>query len=179
MAGQHLPILFYYKKDLVDKFQDDDLRKNTWIRSTDDANGLRYFAFKYKLRFTGQAPEEYPVLLRLSEQYLIRAEARAHLNNISGSLADLTSIRSRAGIETPGFTSQAELLSAISDERRLELFAEFGHRWLDLKRTKLIDEVMSTTTTIKGGTWAPSAKLFPIPSSEILANPELTQNQGY
>src|SRR5207245_162544 len=79
---------------------------------------------------------EYYMMLRLAEQYLIRAEARAQQNNLAGSILDLNVIRTRAGLQNLSASlTQAQVLRAVEQERRIELFAELGHRWLDLKRT--------------------------------------------
>ena len=68
-----------------------------------------------------------------------------------------------------------DIEQAVLDERRRELFSEWGHRWLDLKRFGVIDEVLGQ----KKPTWQPHAKLLPIPEQDILRNPFLTQNPGY
>jgi len=54
----------------------------------------------------------------------------------------------------------------------VELFCEWGNRWIDLKRTKTIDAVLAAEKP----SWKPSAALFPIPLNEIQANPFLEQN---
>ncbi len=77
-------------------------------------------------------------------------------------------------------TSKINLLSAIQHERQVELFTEWGHRWLDLKRTNTIDAIMTDATLEKGGSWQPTDQLYyPIPLSELQRNPKLIQNQGY
>ena len=118
-------------------------------------------------------------MFRLAEQYLIRAEARAQQNNISGAQADLNAIRTRAGLANVTATTQTGLVTAIYHERQIELFTEFGHRWFDLKRTGQLDAVMGIAAPQKGGTWASYKALIPIPASEISINPHLTQNPGY
>ena len=55
------------------------------------------------------------------------------------------------------------------------MFTEYGHRWLDLKRTGAIDSVMSIVTPEKGGSWNTTAQLFAIPFSEILQDPNIKQ----
>jgi hypothetical protein len=67
----------------------------------------------------------------------------------------------------------------IAHERQVELFTEWGHRWFDLKRTGAIDTVMKNVAIQKGTTWNKNFQLFPIPQTEILANPNLVQNPGY
>jgi len=115
--------------------------------------------------------------LRLGEQYLIRAEARAQQNNISGSQTDLNVIRRRAGLTNTTASDQPSLLAAILDERRHERFCEWGHRWLDLKRT---NKVTSTFSSIPyKSAYQPYQQLYPIPIYELATNPNLTQNPGY
>jgi starch-binding outer membrane protein, SusD/RagB family len=79
-------------------------------------------------------------------------------------------------------SDQASLLTAILNERRHELFGEWGNRWFDLKRTKNIDAVMSVVTTQKSnGTtaWHSYQQLYPIPVSELQLAPNVNQNDGY
>jgi hypothetical protein len=117
-------------------------------------------------------------MLRLGEQYLIRAEARAHSNDINGATADINMIRARAGLSAISPADQASLLIAIEKERRVELFTESGHRWFDLKRTNRADAILAP---IKGNDWQSTDQLFPIPASEFLLDPGLRghQNPGY
>ena len=141
-----------------------------------------YYPYKYKLYFTGQPPVEYPTLLRLAEQYLIRAEARAQQGNLSGpngSLADLNFIRQRAGLPPSTASTQPDVLTAILNERRMELFTEYGHRWLDLIRTQQVNAVMSLVTPGKGGIWQATDTLYPIPLTDIKADLNIRQNPGY
>jgi hypothetical protein len=76
-------------------------------------------------------------------------------------------------------------MTALEHERRIELFAEWGHRWFDISRWQAhngnpapytrADEVMSSCKH----PWNPSAKLWPLPTNELLLNPMLIQNAGY
>jgi hypothetical protein len=73
--------------------------------------------------------------------------------------------------------TQDELLAEIANERRHELFSEWGHRWFDLKRIGQADAVLAP---LKGAAWQPTDKLCPIPAAEIGRNPNLApQNLGY
>jgi hypothetical protein len=68
---------------LVRAFEPNDARYGAWV-STVNYQGASYpFEYKYK-SYTSGANTEYDMVLRLAEQYLIRAEARAHQNNIPG-----------------------------------------------------------------------------------------------
>ncbi len=95
-----------------------DLRKTSWIASIVGSNGKTYYyPYKYKLSRTGAAPGEYCTVLRLSEQYLIRAEARAQQNNVDGSEDDLNVVRHRAGLSEHRILNQQEALTAIYHEK--------------------------------------------------------------
>jgi hypothetical protein len=64
----------------------------------------------------------------------------------------------------------------------VELFTEGGHRWFDLKRTGAIDAVMGAPGNVcqqKGGHWDTNWQLYPIPLTELQAEPALVQNKGY
>jgi hypothetical protein len=166
---------------LYSSFETGDLRKTNWIKSI-ALSGKTYLApYKYKINTgtttTGTRTEAL-VFLRLSEQYLIRAEARAQQSKLPGAISDLDLVRKRAALTLIATTqpaiTQANLLTTIAHERFVELFAEQGHRWLDLKRTGQADIVLKNKPN-----WRPEAKLFPIPSGDITANPNLVQNPGY
>jgi len=166
---------------LEQAFEANDQRKSNWI-GTANISGVNYpFPYKYKANTPAlaAAKPEYLTLLRLGEQYLIRAEARAQLNNTDGAQADINKIRNRAGLGNTPANSQSALLDAVMKERQVELFCEQGHRWFDLKRSGRINDVMSAVTPTKGGTWSSYKQLMPIPSYEIGIDKNLDQNPGY
>lgn len=166
---------------LSQAFEVNDLRKLNWVGSALIGGVTYLYPSKYKSNTGALAairPENLTIL-RLAEQYLIRAEARAQQNNISGATSDIDVIRSRAGLVNTVASSQAAVLDAVMKERQIELFAEQGHRWFDLKRTGRIDAVMNVVSPNKGGAWAPFKQLFPLPGSELILNSNLDQNPGY
>jgi hypothetical protein len=113
---------------------------------------LLYFPTKYKNDQISPITE-YSMVMRLAEQYLIRAEARAEQSNITGAnsaTSDVNAIRARAGIAGTTATTQNDMLQAIADERLRELFTEWGHRWLDLKRTGRALTVLSALNVCYG-----------------------------
>ena len=163
------------RPELMAAWEAGDQRKIQWTQGV-TAFGTDYvFPYKYKQRTYTTTSSEYNMVLRLAETYLIRAEARAQLGNLSGAAADLNVVRHRAGLPTSNAGTASALLTAIYHERQVELFTEWGHRWLDLKRTNQADSILGAE---KPG-WAPSAALFPIPLYDIQTNPNLTQNAGY
>lgn len=168
---------------LVNAFETDDKRLANWVGTLTDNTTNYNYPNKYKIGVSdpGIPVTEYVMVLRLAEQYLIRAEARAQQGNIAGAQADLNVIRQRAGLPNTTANTKEDLLFAIAHERRVELFTEWGHRWFDLKRTNTLNAVMGTggVCAAKGGTWSPDWALIPIPLGELQLNPKLTQNQGY
>lgn len=173
---------------LLDLFADDDYRSTKWINKLTRTVGgqvvdyLYPYKFKYGQQTSLDAWSQYTTPLRLAEQYLIRAECRARQGNLLGANSaesDLNAIRNRAGLTSTVAVTEREMLDAILEERRKELFCEWGHRWLDLKRTGRVDEVMAAVTPQKGGTWHSNWQFYPIPLSELDTNPFLTQNTGY
>ncbi len=165
----------------MNSFEPGDQRRSNWVDSVIVGSTTYYYPYKYKIGLVNTPTAEYSTILRLGEQYLIRAEAKAQQGNIQGASADLDAIRTRAGLADTAANTQADLLTAIQHERQVELFTEWGHRWLDLKRTGAVDAVMGTggACAAKGGTWNTNWQLYPIPLSELQANPNIKQNQGY
>jgi tetratricopeptide (TPR) repeat protein len=123
-------------------------------------------------------------ILRIAEQYLIRAEARVKQTtpDLNGAVADLNAIRSRAGVplfELTPATSANEILLAIENERRFELAFE-GHRFVDVVRTGRAAAVFGpyNKQLTDQRYW-----IFPIPASAVLNDPDNlggeNQNPGY
>lgn len=165
-------------ENMVQAFEPRDLRRSIWIGKYTDVNtgNLFYFPYKYKEGLSTTESLEYSIIFRLAEQYLIRAEARAHLGQLSGAKEDLNRIRSRAGLSDTKAITEEELVSAIIKERRVELFSEYGHRWFDLKRTQKAAEALSLLKS----NWRDTDILLPIPESELELNANLhPQNDGY
>jgi starch-binding outer membrane protein, SusD/RagB family len=178
--GTHFLDFNILNSQLVGAFEVNDSRQTNWLGSFDTGSEIIYHPFKYKQLNQDAPPEEYSIVLRLAEQYLIRAEARAKQNDLSGAISDVDAIRSRAGLplilDTEPGINQADLLTVIMHERQIELFSEWGHRWFDLKRWNKSTEVLGP---LKTG-WVTNDMLYPIPQSEINKNPNLKpQNPGY
>lgn len=164
---------------MAQSFETGDQRRTNWVNSVVSGSNTFYFPQKYKEYYSGN-PIEAATHLRLAEIYLIRAEARAEQENLTGAnsaASDIDSIRLRAGLLPTTATSKATLLEAIEQERKVELFSEWGHRWLDLRRWGKADAVLAP---FKGATWKSTDVLYPIPELEMRTNYNLKpQNSGY
>lgn len=165
----------YLKEELVSSFENQDKRALHWIGTFESDGTTFYYLYKYKIRLSSEQPTEYATVLRLAELYLIRAESYVRMGDFQGALADLNVIRNRAGLENFSGDSEQALLAAILQERQKEFFSEWGHRWLDLKRLSLANEVLSPG---KEG-WQETDVLYPIPQQELDKAPTLNQNSGY
>jgi starch-binding outer membrane protein, SusD/RagB family len=167
---------YFLLPSFINSFENNDSRKGAWTKSNVVGVNTYYYPYKYTIKSGGNPLGEYLVVLRLAELYLIRAEARAKASKLVEAANDINMVRTRAGLlAVPTTLSQAELLAEIEKQRRLEFFCEMGHRWFDLKRTKKADTVLGPLKP----SWDANDVLWPIPLSQINANPFLTQNPGY
>ncbi len=138
-----------------------------WLDTSGNLEGINYYyvnKYKVKQGESGSINEFYTPL-RLAEQYLIRAEARANQGKLAEAIDDINIIRNRANLA--GLSSgldESAVATAIDQENRIEFLVEYGHRWLDLKRLGRAGEVLSP---LKGADWQLTDQLFPIPLSEI------------
>jgi len=172
---------------LADLFEDGDVRGTRGVRGKDDGkvmfctdqdevSGGQLWTMKYYGKGEGNATStpdvSNTIVLRLSEMYLIRAEAAV---NGAGStaLADLNAIRANRGASPLTSADKA----AVALERRLELNFE-GHLWFDLDRTggsiNYSDANITRSIDASSKYWA-----LPIPKSQVDINENLKQNPGY
>lgn len=165
---------------MVERFNDADKRKINWVAVYPSGDTSVYLPYKLKnFYLLGTPSNEWSHGLRLAEQFLIRAEARAQQGKISGensAISDINRLRSRAGIPDTAATNLAQMMGIVDLERRHELFTEWGHRWYDLKRW---GKLTATLAPIKPG-WSENDTIMPLPGQEMRNNPFLKpQNLGY
>ncbi|MBC7903143.1 MAG: RagB/SusD family nutrient uptake outer membrane protein [Gemmatimonadaceae bacterium] len=165
----------YVMRDtLINSFEAGDKRFVAWTAGrVYNSVPIRY-PFKYQVR-QGTVSKEFYTVLRLAEQFLIRAEARAQQGLLQPAKDDINMIRTRAGLANTAASSQSQILDAVLKERRVELFSEWGHRWFDLKR---LDKAHGILSVLKPA-WQSTDVLWPIPTDQLLLNPSLIQNPGY
>ena len=125
-------------------------------------------------------------MLRTAEMVLIRAEARAEQNKITGANSaesDINLLRSNriTGYVNVTFATKDQAIDEILLERFKELAFE-GHRFFDLKRRGLPVTRLAQDAPSAAGTTLPANNfrfVLPIPLPEITANPITQQNPGY
>lgn len=165
-------VLFIANTDLQLFFESrsGDVRYN--LMDTTNANG---YLRTLKYSSDGKYKDNSALLIRISEMYLIRAEALGK----GGGLVDLNTIRTNRGLtalSSADVPDDATYAQAVADENRAEFNFE-GHRYFDLARTEQVVNILQPLTS---ATIATSNSCFPIPLREIAAaNGAVAQNPGY
>ena len=162
-------------QDLIDLYEAGDERANMIYQFSDN----EFYTSKYDSQ-DGIPGLVSPKILRLSEMYLIRAEARYNTGNSAGALEDLNAIRTARGASE--WTSISNLLQIV-EERQRELVLE-GHTTFDLYRNNLPMVRSQCNTGIELNTICFVAAdnfrtVHPIPEDEMLVNQQMVQNPGY
>lgn len=160
---------------LFNDFESNDLREDLWIKWVETGESKAAHPYKYKERGGTTPSKEYSIILRIEEQYLIAAEAAAELQDWETYNRLLNKLRTRSGLSLLEVNTIEQAIKIILQERRIEFFCEFGHRFYDLKRRK---QLMTLTTTKP--MWKTHFQLLPIPEKELFLNPNLMpQNPSY
>lgn len=123
------------------------------------------------------------VIYRYSDALLMYAEAENELNgptNEAYTYLNLVRTRGGASAYKEGEHSKDAFRDLIIQERYWELSFEF-HEVFDLRRFGLVEEAINSNfeAQLKGTTYRPDFELWPIPTSEVVANPNLEQNPGW
>ena len=170
-------------KKIIDAFETGDLREDVTIRYVnvndkfdyDLVGGSPYFG-KYTGHLNGdtRVSDNNLIVLRLSDMYLVKAEALVQMDDLAGATTSINIIRNRAGLGNTMAVTKEQLIGAISKERFVELCFE-GHRWFDLLRTDSLSVLLPNKPLMR--------PLFPVPSGEFYLRRGETdgfkQNPGY
>ena len=117
------------------------------------------------------------VVYRYADVLLMKAEALNEMGQTAAAAEPLNIVRRRAGLPDVSGLSQDEMREKIIHERRMELAFE-GHRWFDMIRLDHGNYAIKFLKSI-GKNVNKDRLLFPIPQTEIDANPLMKQNPGY
>jgi hypothetical protein len=172
---------------LYNLLSDDDIRKYVILDPSFDPATSLFPVGKYPENADTQAINDFKAM-RISEIYLIRAEAYAKTTQFGLAAADVTSVRtarSLSGVVAPiSYSNIQEAATDILAERRIELAFE-GHRYIDIKRLRPIlnqgieRDPLDCTGAVPCSLPATSPKwTFPIPTGEINANPNIASQQA-
>ncbi|HKJ49366.1 MAG TPA: RagB/SusD family nutrient uptake outer membrane protein [Christiangramia sp.] len=145
----------------------------------DDPRGDLYFddgrvVFVDKYGLNDATVDGNAIIIKLSEVYLIRAEARARMGEFELALEDLNTVRTRSLSSMPIALEEVSDFQSFTDvlleERARELAFE-GHRWFDIVRLGRAESILGIESF---------RTVYPIPQREIaISGGTLVQNPGY
>lgn len=163
-------------QDLLDLLASEagDVRSDVFLEGPE--NPGYFWTTKYPGKNGDRRQNNIPVF-RLSEIYLIRAEARINTSNTSGALADLNMIRTNRGLAAAVTITMED----IFNERRKELCFE-GHILFDygrLNRSLTRVDEDNRITENKDVPFPSYLWAMPIPKGEMEANANMEQNENY
>jgi hypothetical protein len=177
----------------------------SYIAPSKDANGTvqkkngipMYYITKFS--FQGGSPNlSSPIMFRLAELYLIRAEAEAKTGAVAAALDDVDMIRKNRGLEASLYNkvvpANTTAVDVVLSEKRIEMAFE-GHRTYDVFRNKkslnkaywgyhlagLKETDIDLSKTPSGYPnmvvdYTNPRIIYYLPIDEILSNPLATQN---
>lgn len=171
-------VIYFGPSDkLKSSYASNDLRFNKYI-SADGSEVEKYPG-------TSGAPNMNDIkVFRISEMYLIRAEAYAKTSQLPLAEDDYDAVRVARQNDFAGisFTSATDAVNKILEERFRE-FAFEGHRFFDLKRTATaVSRLAEDCAPVPTACNLPATDYrftLPIPTSEIFVNNNIVQNTGY
>lgn len=179
-----------YFDSFVNSFDEDDERRGLFLTEYTNSQGehvqllgndnSRSFKY-YDENSNAYAQGNDFVIIRYADILLARAEALNELNGPNQESIDLINeIRNRAGltgsdeISLGDFASKQELKNHILEERAWEFYSEAKRRTDLIRHGQFIEQAVN-----RGKNAETYHKLYPIPQSEIEANPNLEQNPEY
>ncbi|MFC6098753.1 RagB/SusD family nutrient uptake outer membrane protein [Olivibacter domesticus] len=187
------------KRDLVNDYEQGDLRKDFSVKFAADPQVSDWFITKF--RDTSPAAGEQGwggndwIVIRYADIMLLLAETKMKLGKDNEAIALLNQVRARAGMPAYQETMQnatyatkyPTLKEAILHERRVELAFE-NHRWFDLVRNYTAAELVAYFKAKSQSNYglanlnniSTKDRYFPIPYDEYQLDPEkMYQNPGY
>jgi starch-binding outer membrane protein, SusD/RagB family len=164
-------------EDLLSLYELNDIRRQLFLEQplptliNDKLENINYYFTKKFQDNPGY------VAIRLSEMYLIRAEASLKLNNLEDAKDDINIIRDRANASL--LTTTNNLEEDILLERRKEMCFE-GQYFFDLARQqKSISRMDGCISQVCSLNYPSPKYVLPIPQENININSNLKQNESY
>lgn len=177
----------YLFDDFVNSFEDEDTRTNIIVTEYINTSGNsvqllgndQSIPGKYPFDPNPQGPFEGSdiSIVRYADILLSRAEALNEMNGPSQEAIDLINeVRERAEASQVNVSdfNQESLREFILAERNREFFFEGKSRDDQIRHGVFISNAQE-----RGVNAQPYHRLFPVPQSELDANNEMTQNEGY
>lgn len=184
---------------LLNTYEDGDPRAEWTVGPVDmpvtERDRIRKYVFDEVRTQSNIGSTNNPRILRYADVLLLKAEAHLETGNPTQALELINQVRERArnSADTPSAspanrplteTNPDVIFDWLQKERYIELAAEEGHRWFDLRRwhqAGKIDLNNFDFSSIRSGfnISVPKHLFLPIPQSEMDANSNVVQNDGY
>lgn len=174
---------------MIDSFQPGDIRPSVLKDDSETAPVIGKYKGSEGVVYMNDVK-----VMRVSEMYLVKAEAQAKLSQFTAASSTMQALVEKRydvdsqGVslaETKSYSTLSDAILDILEERKLELGYE-GHRYVDLKRLRAISNVGIERNPLDCGGAAPcelspsdNRFTLPIPITEINANSAALQNPGY
>lgn len=166
----------------------DDVRAQFIVENDPDVSGIKEECYWLK-KFPGNKQWEAltfrqnnPRIFRITDAYLMAAEAALQTGNQSDADEYLNAVRMRADLTAEPVTATQELIML---ERQKEFIGE-GHRFFDVMRTggEIVRDMSIDVRDYDGDprrviTWNDHIIVLPISETEFTVHPEIQQNPGY
>lgn len=172
----------YASKQVYDLYSNTDVRKTVLIQGETKLGISAVLVNKYPN--AQNTDRDNLKVMRLSEVYLIAAEASARLGNDADAKMYLNTLMAQCDPSMVYTSAGSQLITDIITERRKELAFE-GDRLFDLNRLMLPVERVDNSGSLPSGAltipYSDDHRIYPIPQTEIQSNPTLEneQNPGY
>jgi hypothetical protein len=134
-----------------------------------EVTGIRVIKYAYDYPHKDNQSNNDWVIFRYADVLLMKAEALLRTNDAAGALTIVNNLRAKRGA-----SSLASIdLNELFDERGREMYWEGWRRQDQIRFGKYLEAWQEKAATDA------TKLLFPIPSSQLAVNPNLTQNPGY
>lgn len=163
--------------NLINLFAANDIRKNNFIIQSlrvKTTNGFVNRNFYFTKKHQDNAGT---LVCRLSEMYLIQAEANARMNNTAVALNALNTVRNRSNLNS--LTNTADIFEEIFLERRREMCFETFFLYDIARINKSVSRSDDCISALCNLNFPNNRFVLPIPRSSINVNENMIQNEGY
>ena len=133
--------------------------------------GARIGKYEFEIGGTNNMNNDY-VVFRLADFMLLKAEVLVRQGDVAGALPLVNAIRDRAGM--PAYAMADLTMDELLAERGREMYAEATRRQDLIRFGKYNDAWWA-----KPADPSTDVNIFPIPTSQLNANAQLKQNDGY
>lgn len=159
---------------LLDAFDNQDKRKQNWLKKITLNKEDFYQVYKYKNQTNNT--DEFSIIFRIEQVYFDLVFSFIMQDKTDQAIDTLNTLRQKRGLDNlPVSVNKQELIDYYLQESTKEFFTENARRFFDLKLTNKLEVLQNTKPNFKS-----YHNLLPIPSKQIEINQNLSPNNpGY